>query len=112
MDSTFVKTFTKCPQCGGEERVFEELGKKAIANGTATPEFHFALDSKSGPVIDQKKPLHIGDKPLGFAFQTDVCMKCGTVYATKLQRLEVEVRMPQPPLIFPPNWGKIEQRNN
>ena len=113
MDNNFSVLFAKCPNCGCKERFFEELGKDAIANGTASPEFHFAMEASNGPVIDPKQPLHIGDKPLGFAFETDVCIKCGTVYATKLQRLEVEVKKKPPSIILPGMDGvNINNRNN
>ena len=101
MDSEYNKTFTKCPHCGSEERFFEELGKEAVANGTVGPDFHLAYIATNGVVQDKQKSLYPGDKPVGFAFETDICTGCGAIYATKVKRAEVEVRMTPAGLVKP-----------
>ncbi len=94
MDADFKREFAKCPLCGCEERFFEELGKQAVAEGTVSPEFHFAKEAMNGVTQDQKRPLRMGDKPIGWTFETDICMGCGTMYAVKLARLGAEVKSP------------------
>ena len=110
MDADYSKTFDKCPHCGCEERLFEALGKEAVANGTVTPEFHMALDSKSGIVQDEKRPLILGDKPIGWAFDTDICTGCGAIYAVRIRRVEVEIRLPPPQLVVPGNGNRADRR--
>jgi len=90
MDKEFKKEFKKCPACGSENRFFESLAKELKERGIARKEWNFALDSKQGVVTDPQMVagVPIGSELPGWSFETDICSECGTVYATKLERLK------------------------
>ena len=102
MDKDFDVEFKQCPNCGSTIRFCEELGKELVDRGLARPEWQFNMDVRTGVVMDktqQSKLLMCASLP-GFHILTDICMDCGTIYATRLIRLEGGVK-PAPPLPKP-----------
>ncbi len=89
MDKNFAKKFTKCPNCGCEERFFESVANELKEKGQMRKEFGFHLDAKQGAITDPVKfeAQLVGSEVVGYAFATDICPECGTIYAVKLERV-------------------------
>ena len=90
MDKNFGKAFTNCPNCGSDQRFCEQLGKEVSDRGLARPGWTFGYDSRSGVAQDLGKQtlILVGSTLPGYHITTDVCMECGTLYATRMQRGE------------------------
>ncbi len=84
------KEFKKCPVCGSNLRFGEQLTNEMKGKGWARKEFEFCLQIHQSAVVDQTQlaKIPIGSKIPGLAVHTDVCMECGTIYATKIMRRE------------------------
>ncbi len=84
------KEFKKCPQCGSDQRFGEQLTNEIKDKGWAREEFEFCLQIYQSVVVDQTQQakIPIGSKVPGLTVHTDVCMECGTIYATKIMRIE------------------------
>jgi len=99
MEKNFRETFTSCPCCGSEERFFEQLANELKERGIARPDWSFHLDLKRGVVLDPAKEasIPIGSELPGFEFATDICIKCGCIYATELLRVDAKITLAQAP---------------
>ena len=112
MDKDFNRTFDTCPNCGSDLRFLEQLGIELKERGLAREELKVCYESKQGVVIDQAKSimLPIGVKLPGYVITTDICMDCGTVYATGIRRIDAQTRAAPmsnlPPLTNPDSLGK------
>ena len=97
------KEFNKCPCCGSESRFFEGIVKELKQRGIADKDFNFFLDLKTGPVASPQmiNKLPIGGEIPGFAFATDICTDCGTIYAVRLDKITVKKGLA--PVQFIPN---------
>ena len=86
MEVDVSREFKHCPNCGSDRRFFERLGKQLKDLGYARPEWEFCLDLKGGPVCDDKmiSKIPYGAELPGYAFKTDICENCGTVYANMI----------------------------
>ena len=96
MEKDFHREFTKCPQCGSEDRFLEELGKELKERGVAREEWNMHLDVKEGHVVDEAKEaaIPIGSDVPAFGIITDICMNCGCIYASVLQRRDAKKGLP------------------
>ena len=93
MDANETKTFEKCPQCGGKERFFENLGKAVKGRGLAPANalFAYQVDAEKIPIPPQMvERLPIGSELPAYSVATDICTGCGTVYAVLLRRFSVK----------------------
>ena len=99
MNKDFNRTFTKCPCCDSTNRFFEQLGNELIERKLAGEKWNYSYDMRNGTVFDHnKEPAYpIGTELPTFGIKTDVCMDCGCMYATRLDR--GNVKKPAPPLI-------------
>ena len=88
MENNFAKDFTQCPNCGSEQRFFEELGKEIKARGLASENWKQVYDVQQGVVMDKTKDslIPIGSEVPAFLVTTDICLDCGMVYAIRLER--------------------------
>ena len=88
MESNFAKDFAQCPNCGSKQKFFEELGEEIRARGLASENWRQAYDVQQGVVMDKTKDslIPIGSEVPAFLITTDICLDCGTVYATHLGR--------------------------
>ncbi len=71
------------------ERFHEELGKALKGRGLAPPNFKLFLQFKQGvvslpPQVEARVP--IGAEVPAYAYATDICTGCGTIYAVMIQR--------------------------
>jgi len=102
MNKDFAKDFNQCPACGSKERFFEQLAQELKDRGIAKAQFNFSYDLKKGVVIDQTTVarIPIGSELPGYEFQTDICMECGCIYATRLRRIQAKrtLEPPQKPM--------------
>ena len=108
----FVREFKVCPACGSSERFFESMVTELRERGLASPGWSYYLDAKQGVVFDKAKEatLLIGSKMPAFAFCSDICVECGTIYVVKLQRMAAEKSLDMPVPANPPN--RAERRRN
>ena len=106
MDKNFRATFILCPNCGSNERFLESLAQELKDRGLADREWSFSFDARQGVVVDQERArqgrIPIGSELPGFAIRTDICMKCGTIYAVELIRLQGKTGL-SPTQLPPPN---------
>lgn len=96
MDKDFHREFTKCPQCGSEDRFFEQLANEAKKKGLAGENWQFHFQIVEGVVVDPAKAAGalIGSEAPGFGIMTDVCMDCGCIYAIDLTRIDKKKQLP------------------
>ena len=111
MEESFSRDFTKCPSCGSENKFLGQLGEEMVERKLARPDWRFYYDVRSGPVIDPAKAaaLPVGITVPGFVITTDICMSCGCIYATHIERATVKshmVQAPKPNRPLPPFFGK------
>lgn len=89
--------FPKCPVCGGEGVIAETLA--GLVSEGRLPEkatgqlFAAEIAFKAPSALTGKIPV------VGAAF--DVCAKCGTFWAIRAQRIEVEAQAQAPKLVVP-----------
>ncbi len=86
------KRFDHCPLCESKERFFEMMGNELKLRGIAKPEVGFYLDMKSGAMGNKEmiNRLPIGSELPGFSYATDICMKCGLIYAVRIDSHNVK----------------------
>jgi len=79
-----VYKYPKCPMCGSKKRHHEEMSNKAIKQGTVEAGFLMPFTYESRPVADDRKTrlLPMGAEVPAITTATEVCMKCGCVYAS------------------------------
>lgn len=91
-----VYTNEKCPNCGSEKRIFENLSLKAVELGAAPPGFMVPFRMQQFIVGDKKmqdaQPMG-GKVPVASVFE-DICAECLTIYPTVVQTGTVE-KIPQ-----------------
>ncbi len=111
------KQFDECPVCAlkkwimevlhleelppkTKELFFEQMGNELKLRGILKPETEVCLDMKSGVVGNKEmiNRLPIGSELPGFKYTTDICMKCGTIRAVKIESHNVKK---EPELIIP-----------
>lgn len=109
----FVKEFKVCPACGSKVRFFEEMTTDLRERGLTSPGWGYYLDAKQGVVFDKAKEatLLIGSKMPAFAFCSDICVECGTIYVVKLQRMSAEKSLNVATEPLPPA-NRAERRRN
>ena len=108
----FVKEFKVCPACGSKERFFETLVADLRERGLTSPGWGYYLDAKRGVVFDKTKEavLLIGSTMPAFAFYSDICVDCGTIYVVKLQKMTAQKSLDVPVPSNLPN--RAERRRN
>lgn len=86
----FLLIIDKCPACGSKERFFESIAKELKAEGKAPENWNAALDAKRGIVSEPQRfqIAAMGTIFPSYYFETDICMGCGNIYVTKLERGE------------------------
>ena len=110
MDKDFNRTFDCCPNCGSDLRFLEQLELEVKERGLARPEWRARYEVRQGVIMDSDRTimLPIGVKLPGYYITTDICMDCGTLYATELRRLEAQTKaMPTGGLT--PDLGNIRR---
>jgi len=70
------------------EGFFEGIVKEMKESGMVKGDWAFSLDSKEGPVADDRLlgSLPIGSEIPGYGFVTDICPECGCIYTRMLRR--------------------------
>ena len=99
--------FKDCPNCGSNRRLCESLVKELKEKGFADPNFVYHLTVHRGIVIDKRheKEIPFGTELDEVNVTTDVCMDCGTIYATLIgtnkvrKTLNIGGKLPPPPQI-------------
>lgn len=89
MSKEWAQDFAACKACGSTERFFESMGKELIDRGIMPQNSRFAMESKQGVIGNDAMiaRLPIGSDLPAFRFETDICMKCGTIYVVRLRRI-------------------------
>lgn len=112
MEKEFEKEYG-CPVCkANRSGFFDQISRELQIRGVVRKGWSMALESKHGAVLDEARlaVLPIGTELPAFAFQTDICIECGSVYVRKLRRFTIrwgidikkEGKLPAfPPLIVP-----------
>ena len=94
------KRFDQCPACASKERLFEQMGNELKLRGIIKPETGVYMEMKSG-VIGNKEMINrlpIGSELPGFSYATDICIKCGLIYAVRIETSKVKK---EPKLVIP-----------
>src|SRR4030042_720953 len=96
MEKEFKKEFKSCPVCKSKNKFCAELGKEIKKRGLTTKGWAFCYESRSGITMDKAAPVPlVGTTLPGFIIIVDICMDCGCVYASKIERLEGMIK-PEP----------------
>ncbi len=106
MEDNFRKTFDVCPNCGSDQRFCEQLAQEVKDKGLGRPEWTLYFDNRSGGVFDQNRAilLPIGSKIPAYQITTDICMECGTIYASEIIKLQATIQRGNiPPLTHNPS---------
>ncbi len=87
-EKNWVREFSKCPVCGSEKRMFEQMGQEIKERGLTTEEMKFYDEMKAAPLANQDiiAKLPIGSEIPAFGVATDICLDCGCIYAVRLER--------------------------
>lgn len=90
MEKDFSKRNLVCPNCGSPDRFMEQLGQELKDRKLFKEEMRAYYEVKQGTLLDQSRVAFIplGSMLPGFHIATDICMKCGTIYAVELVRTE------------------------
>ncbi len=98
-----IKEFKECPACHSKERYIEKLAKEELEAKHIMPGGVPALTIIEGNIKDERllASLPVGATFPGYAVLMDVCLNCGTIYATQIHQAEGEVK----PNIFLPGQG-------
>lgn len=77
-----------CPACGSNERFGELLANEVKDKGWMRPELNFYVQIWQGAVWDElwAHKIPIGSRVPAYFIYVDVCLKCGCIYAAKLER--------------------------
>src|SRR4030042_2065597 len=87
MEKEFKKEFKSCPVCKSKNKFCAELGKEIKKRGLTTKGWAFCYESRSGITMDKAAPVPlVGTTLPGFIIIVDICMDCGCVYASKIER--------------------------
>ncbi len=89
-----IKEFKFCPNCHSKDRYIEKLVKEELEAKHILPGGVPSLTIIEGNVSD---PRVLPSLPLGSTFPvyaviTDVCLNCGTIYATQIHQSEGEIK--------------------
>lgn len=104
MEKDFVKTFTKCPCCGGADRFFGTMLKELKEQGHV-PEHSTSFDFQeySGVLLPPQKiaTLPLGAELPAFKVVWDFCTDCGCMYMVIVHRPKAVKSLDVPKLIVP-----------
>ena len=90
-----------CPACGSKERFCESLAEEVKEKGWMQPDLNFYAQIWQGAVSDKAwaHKIPIGSKVPAYFIYVDVCLKCGCIYAAKLER-GTGVKVAEPPPVL------------
>ena len=96
VEDKYPKVYESCPVCRSKRRLFEELTAEARANHSALPDYSIAFNSLGGLVVDKRlqNKLPVGTVIPAFQVKTDICLGCGVVYATFINKSTAKVSIP------------------
>lgn len=80
--------FDKCPVCGSKKRLMEELVNEEKEKNKLGAEVTPCLLKMSSIATTPKSQVLVGQTVSVGTAVTDVCLDCGTIYATKIYRGE------------------------
>lgn len=103
----FPLVFPKCPVCGCEETVAERVKDEEIAKGKIKTQIHAAMSRSMTPVADQRAIITLLSVPMLVSFY-DVCARCGSVRAVRIEKGEALIGPDKPPPGMPgmPGMGR------
>ena len=82
-ENGWSKEFLKCPSCGSDQRMFEQIGKEMKERGLLPQDEFVCFESRQGAMVAK---LPIGAEIPAFGVATDFCSECGCFYAVRLER--------------------------
>ena len=101
-EEQIIAEFDKCPVCGGSRRFAESVAKEQREKGLIGEGLKYGIYEMGGPILDPSKvsQMLVGTMIPTVAALIDVCLDCGTIYAVRLERGEVPLRVvvAKPPL--------------
>jgi hypothetical protein len=110
-----IAEFDKCPNCGSTKRYAESVADEQREKGLIGEGLKFGIYQVGGPIFDPRKvnKMLVGSKVPVILALLDVCLDCGALYAVRLERSEVPLRVVvaqpppgQPPGFIPPFAGR------
>ena len=100
-----VLRFGHCPSCGATDTVVARLARSAKDRGLASEDWDPCMNVIQGIVAQPQKALLVGQAMPAYIIRTDVCCKCGAMYALDIQLTTAQqtVQAPKQPLQLVPN---------
>ena len=83
----FPMEFKKCPACGSAETVGKTVGDEEKAKGKMKPESVAIIENKAVVFYD---PKVVSLTCTMLILQTDICLKCGTIYCVKIIKQQMQ----------------------
>ena len=100
---TFDKTFDKCPNCGCTETLAGIAAKEGKEEGVLDPDAVLGLAAINMQIFSPAREAvsAIGTKFPAIAAVMDLCLDCGTYYATYMMKSIAEKKLKAPTLYDP-----------
>ena len=94
-EEQIIAEFDKCPVCGSSKRFAEMVAEEQREKGLLGEGLKYGIYQVGGPILDPGKvgQMLVGAMVPAITALLDVCLDCGTVYAVRLERSEVSLRM-------------------
>jgi len=102
---TKLLKFGHCPSCGATDTVVGRLARSAKDRGLMAEEWEPCMQVIQGVVAQPHKVVLMGQAMPAYIIRTDVCCKCGAVYAMDIQltTAQQQVQAGRTPLQLVPN---------
>lgn len=108
-----IAEFDKCPNpnCGSTKKLAGDVAAEELKKGHMEEGLKYGLFELGGPILDPRKVnrMLVGTKVPTVSALVDCCTECGMIYAVRIQRGEVPLKVlvggppgQSPPGIRPP----------
>ena len=88
-----IARFAKCPDCGSTDFMMRRLGKEMVEQGLLDEGMDVGVHEVGGPIVDPRRQLlSLSLRPGMFALR-DVCIGCGRMVTTKIEKKMTTVGM-------------------
>lgn len=106
----FPLSFGSCPNCGSTRRVAEMVTNEEIEKGKISSTAKTSMFNMKSLICDPDRmsKLFVPQKAIVLLAAADICVDCGTLYATSVEKGEgvLDVERPQPIGPMPSFFGK------
>ncbi len=109
IDKHLAKEFPKCPCCGAESPLVQQMVEEAKAAGMARQDWKAYFQAHQGMVLDQNRAILMpigATVDAGYQVLTDICTECGCIWAVGVYRMPVRIDQQQGKGKLPPQFSR------